>query len=69
MAIREQSDMHKRRLSRNIGVGLSLVAFCVIVFGMTVVKIREGSKMEAFDHQPRVSMTPAQEGQSGGTQQ
>jgi hypothetical protein len=36
---------------------------------MTVAKIREGSKMEAFDHQPRVSMTPAQEGQSGGTQQ
>ena len=37
---------------------VSLVGFAAIVFGLTVAKIREGASMEAFDHQPRVSITP-----------
>lgn len=68
MAIRQDSDLHRRRLGRNLGVALSLVAFCVIVFGLTVSKIRQGASMEAYDHQPRVSITPSTEGatQSSG---
>ncbi|MHA7888545.1 MULTISPECIES: hypothetical protein [Roseicyclus] len=58
MPITETHDLHKRRLGRNIGVALSLVGFAAIVFGLTVAKIREGASMEAFDHQPRVSVTP-----------
>lgn len=58
MPITETHDLHKRRLGRNIGVALSLVGFAVIVFGLTIAKIREGASMEAFDHQPRVSVTP-----------
>jgi hypothetical protein len=42
----------------NVGVALSLVAFAAIVFGLTIAKIREGASMEAYDHQPRVSITP-----------
>jgi len=34
------------------------VGFAAIVFGLTVAKIRQGSLMEGFDHQPRVSVTP-----------
>ena len=58
MPITQTHDLHKRRLGRNIGVALSLVGFAVIVFGLTVAKIREGASMEAFDHTPRVSVTP-----------
>ena len=58
MAITQTHDMHKRRMGRNIGVALSLVGFAAIVFGLTVAKIREGASMEAFDHTPRVSITP-----------
>ena len=58
MPITETHEIHKRRLGRNIGVALSLVAFCAIVFGLTVAKIRQGASMEAFDHTPRVSVTP-----------
>jgi hypothetical protein len=58
MPITETHDLHKRRLGRNVGVALSLVGFAVIVFGLTVAKIREGAMMEAYDHTPRVSMTP-----------
>ncbi len=58
MPITETHDLHKRRLGRNVGVALSLVGFAAIVFGLTVAKIREGASMEAFDHTPRVSVTP-----------
>ncbi len=58
MPITETHDLHKRRFGRNVGVALSLVGFAAIVFGLTVAKIREGSTMEAFDHTPRVSVTP-----------
>ena len=29
-----------------------------LVFGLTVVKVQQGDMMEAFDHQPRVSVLP-----------
>lgn len=37
-----EHELHKRRSSRNIGVGLTLVAFIAIVFGLTMVKITSG---------------------------
>ena len=37
-----EHELHKRRSSRNIGVGLVLVAFIAIVFGLTVVKVTRG---------------------------
>jgi hypothetical protein len=58
MPIAQTHDLHRRRFGRNVGVALCLVAFMAIVFGLTVAKIREGASMEAFDHQPRVSITP-----------
>ena len=61
MAITRDSDMHKRRFSRNMGLGVVLIGFVALVFGLTVVKVQGGSKMEAFDHQPRVSALPASE--------
>ncbi|MGR3616050.1 MAG: hypothetical protein ACU0BB_08420 [Paracoccaceae bacterium] len=39
MSIRPTHELHKRRFSRNLGVGLTLAAFIVIVFGLTVVKV------------------------------
>jgi hypothetical protein len=61
MAIRQESETHQRRFGRNIGVALCLVGFCAVMFGLTVSKIRQGSSMEAFDHTPRVSITPVVE--------
>ncbi|MCG7493159.1 hypothetical protein [Thalassobius sp. Cn5-15] len=37
-----EHELHKRRSSRNIGVGLTLAAFIAIVFGLTMVKITSG---------------------------
>lgn len=57
MAIRAEHELHRRRLSRNVGVGLVLVAFIAVVFGLTVAKVSTGASMEAFDHVARPSIT------------
>ncbi|MGR3564838.1 MULTISPECIES: hypothetical protein [Roseobacteraceae] len=42
MSIRVTHEIHKRRMGRNLGVALLLVAFIGIVFGLTVVKVTSG---------------------------
>ena len=39
MSFPEQHEMHKRRFGRNLGVGLTLGAFIIIVFGLTIAKV------------------------------
>ncbi|WP_456385842.1 hypothetical protein [Profundibacter sp.] len=60
MAIAKEHEMHKRRFGRNMGVGLTLLGFVVLVYGLTVVKMQRGDPMEAADHSPRISITPAE---------
>jgi hypothetical protein len=53
MALQVESELHRRRIGRNVGVGLLLAAFIGIVFGLTVVKVialGDLSKFEGFDH-------------------
>jgi len=64
MAFRPDHELHRRRFGRNAGLGLVLVAFVALVFGLTIVKVKGGDKMQAYDHQPRVSLVPQQ---GGGT--
>ncbi|MEM8631995.1 MAG: hypothetical protein AAGF74_12215 [Pseudomonadota bacterium] len=54
-------ELHKRRLSRNVGVGLCLLGFVVLMFGLTVVKVTNGDPMQGFDHVLRPEMIPAEE--------
>ncbi|MDP5220520.1 hypothetical protein Q5Y75_25360 [Ruegeria sp. 2205SS24-7] len=42
MSLRQTHELHKRRYGRNLGVALTLAAFIVIVFGLTVVKVTRG---------------------------
>lgn len=48
--IRAEHELHTRRKSRNIGVGVTLVALIAVVFGLTVVKVTRGDPMQGFDH-------------------
>ena len=36
-------ELHKRRFSRNLGLGLVLAGFVALVFGLTVVKVEHGN--------------------------
>lgn len=60
MSFRPDHEMHQRRFSRNLGLGLTLVAFVALVFALTVVKVTRGDPMQGFDHVMRPEMTPAE---------
>ena len=57
--IRATSDIHDRRFSRNLGLGLALVGLVAVVFGLTVVKVTNGEPMERFDHVSRPALETA----------
>lgn len=58
VAPRVEHPLHERRRGRNVGLGLVLAAFVVLVFALSVVKVEQGDMMEAFDHQQRNSVLP-----------
>jgi hypothetical protein len=39
MPLSRQHDLHRRRLSRNLGLGLALAGMVALVFGLTVAKV------------------------------
>ena len=43
MNFRPEHELHKRRFSRNMGLGLVLVFFVCLVFGLTIVKVTNGN--------------------------
>ncbi|MFN3954428.1 MAG: hypothetical protein ACK4LQ_08230 [Pararhodobacter sp.] len=59
MGIARDHELHKRRFGRNIGVGLALVAFIVLVFGLTIAKVQRGGTIQAYDHSYRPALDPA----------
>lgn len=65
MAFPPQHELHKRRFSRNLGLGLVLAAFVVLVFALTVVKVTRGDPVKGFDrasaagHAQQTEETPA----------
>lgn len=58
MTLQVEHELHKRRFGRNVGVGLVLVGFVAIVFGMTVVKVQNTGFVEGYDHTIRYSAVP-----------
>lgn len=61
MPLNAEHDIHRRRRSRNVGLGIVLVAFVALVFALTVVKVQQGDMMEGFDHQTRTSVLPMEQ--------
>ena len=53
-------ELHGRRRGRNFGLLAVLLAFIVVIFGITVVKVQTGGLAEAFDHVARPALIPAE---------
>lgn len=64
MSFRPEHELHARRFSRNLGVAVTLAAFILLVFALTVVKVTRGDPMQAFDHVVRPELQPV-EGEAG----
>ena len=65
MALQVEHEIHERRKGRNYGVGVLLIGFIAIIFGLTVVKVTQlgdAAKFERFDHVARPQLVPAEEG-------
>ncbi|HRK43264.1 MAG TPA: hypothetical protein PLH11_09495 [Gemmobacter sp.] len=65
MALNTQHEIHSRRLGRNLGLALVLLAFVALVFGLTVVKVTRGDPMQGFDHTVRPEMAPVTQPEAG----
>ncbi len=61
MAISKEHELHTRRKSRNLVVSLGLLAFIVLVFGITIAKLQDGQLVEGFDHSYRATLLKAEE--------
>lgn len=64
MAIAPVHDMHRRRWSRNLGLGLVLGALVALVFGLTIVKVSNGNgaALQGYDHECQVHLLPEGQG-------
>ena len=61
MAIHVEHELHTRRKGRNVGVGIILISFIGIIFGLTVVKViqlGDAQQFEKFDHVARPQIIP-----------
>lgn len=54
MAIHRDHELHGRRWGRNLGLGLVLGAFVVLVFGLTIVKV---SRQDEHGNPPGAAAT------------
>jgi hypothetical protein len=58
MSFRPDHEIHRRRLGRNVGLGLTLVAFAAVIFGLTVVKVAESGPIQGYDHVVQPGLVP-----------
>jgi len=61
MALQVEHEMHERRKGRNYGIGLILIGFIAIIFGLTVVKVLQlgdAAQFERYDHVARPQLVP-----------
>lgn len=60
MSFQPEHEIHRRRFSRNLGVGLALLGFIALVFALTVVKVTRGTSMQGYDHVVQPEMAPVE---------
>lgn len=58
MAFGKDHELHTRRFGRNLGLGLTLLAFVAVMFGLTVAKVTRDGPQERFDHVARPGLIP-----------
>ena len=52
----QETQVHKSKTAVNIGLGLILIAFVILIFSVTIVKLSSGNTIQGFDHVLRPEM-------------
>ena len=52
----QEIHVHKSKTASNIGLGLILIAFVILIFSVTIVKLSRGNTIQGFDHVLRPEM-------------
>ena len=52
----QEIHVHKSKTASNIGLGLILIAFVILIFSVTIVKLSTGNTIQGFDHVLRPEM-------------
>ncbi|WP_298806247.1 hypothetical protein [uncultured Lentibacter sp.] len=66
-APRVEHEIHGRRRSRNVGLGIVLGSFVFLVMGMTYVKLTAQNAAMAADHSKKVAAEAAAQGTATST--
>ena len=59
--IRAEHEIHRRRRSRNVGMLVVLIGLICVVFGLTMVKVKQLGATQSFDHVVRPELLPGEE--------
>ena len=59
--LRVEHEIHRRRRSRNVGLGLTLAALIAVLFGLSVVKVTIVGPVEGYDHVARPALVEGAE--------
>ena len=60
MSFRPDHEIYRRRLGRNVGLGLVLAAFVAVIFGLTVVKVSQTGPIQGYDHVMQPALVPTE---------
>ena len=57
VALKTEHEIHKRRFSRNVGVGLTLAGLVVVILALSIVKMRATGPIQGYDYQMRPELS------------
>ena len=52
----QETQVYKSKTASNVGLGLILIAFVILIFSVTIVKLSNGNTIQSFDHVLRPEM-------------
>jgi len=58
MELHKEHELHKRRSRSNYMILGVLLGFVGLIFAVTIVKMKHGDSMQAYDHTVRQSIVP-----------
>ena len=58
--ITKQHEIYTRRSKNNIWLGVIMGFLVMLIFSVTIVKLTNGSKMQAFDHSLRPELVESE---------